>query len=89
MGGQDPNTSLSLPPTTREDLRLDGYLEYLHAKMIAYKRCPLKKHSTTTGEGLRYFLNPGQVTRNTLELAPQTPYHASVKTVSTDLFSIQ
>ncbi|GFU52965.1 hypothetical protein TNCV_1142571 [Trichonephila clavipes] len=27
-GGQGPPTSLPLPPTTREDLRLDGYLEY-------------------------------------------------------------
>ncbi|GFW01034.1 uncharacterized protein LOC103524116 [Trichonephila clavipes] len=30
-GGQGPPTSLPLPPTTREDLRLDGYLEYSHA----------------------------------------------------------
>ncbi|GFX73925.1 uncharacterized protein TNCV_397361 [Trichonephila clavipes] len=30
-GGQGPPTSVPLPPTTREDLRLDGYLEYPHA----------------------------------------------------------
>ncbi|GFX09578.1 hypothetical protein TNCV_2029441 [Trichonephila clavipes] len=27
-GGQMPPTSLPLPPSSREDLRLDGYLEY-------------------------------------------------------------
>ncbi|GFT97904.1 hypothetical protein TNCV_2168011 [Trichonephila clavipes] len=27
-GGQGPSSSLTLPPTTREDLQLDGYLEY-------------------------------------------------------------
>ncbi|GFW89316.1 uncharacterized protein TNCV_3966061 [Trichonephila clavipes] len=30
-GGQGPPTSLPLPPTTREDLWLDCYLEYPHA----------------------------------------------------------
>ncbi|GFU91567.1 transposable element Tc3 transposase [Trichonephila clavipes] len=29
--GQRPPTSLPLPPTSREDLRLDGYLEYPYA----------------------------------------------------------
>ncbi|GFT39882.1 uncharacterized protein TNCV_3286591 [Trichonephila clavipes] len=29
--GQEPPNSLPFPPTTREDLRLDGYLEYSHA----------------------------------------------------------
>ncbi|GFW44348.1 uncharacterized protein TNCV_1747771 [Trichonephila clavipes] len=36
-GGQDPPTSPTLPPTTREDLRLDGYLEYPHAAKVLYK----------------------------------------------------
>ncbi|GFW18634.1 hypothetical protein TNCV_1222951 [Trichonephila clavipes] len=35
-GGQRPSISLSLPPTTREDLRLDSYLEYLHAAKALY-----------------------------------------------------
>ncbi|GFV02355.1 uncharacterized protein TNCV_1022831 [Trichonephila clavipes] len=30
-GGQGPPTPLPLPPTTREDLWLDGYLGYPHA----------------------------------------------------------
>ncbi|GFW35840.1 hypothetical protein TNCV_1926711 [Trichonephila clavipes] len=30
-GGQGLPTSLPLPPTTREGLRLDGYLDYPHA----------------------------------------------------------
>ncbi|GFV43497.1 hypothetical protein TNCV_4592211 [Trichonephila clavipes] len=29
-------TSLPLPPTSREDLRLDGYLEYLDAANALY-----------------------------------------------------
>ncbi|GFW24220.1 hypothetical protein TNCV_1847791 [Trichonephila clavipes] len=29
--GQWPSTSLPLPSTSQEDLRLDGYLEYPHA----------------------------------------------------------
>ncbi|GFW58885.1 uncharacterized protein TNCV_4047231 [Trichonephila clavipes] len=29
-GGQGPPTSFPLPPTTREDLRLDGYLDALY-----------------------------------------------------------
>ncbi|GFT33818.1 hypothetical protein TNCV_4383241 [Trichonephila clavipes] len=33
-GGQGPLTSLPLPPTTRKDLRLDGYLEYPHTGII-------------------------------------------------------
>ncbi|GFU68363.1 hypothetical protein TNCV_3077511 [Trichonephila clavipes] len=33
-GGQRPPTSLPLPPTSREDLRLDSYLEYQHAANI-------------------------------------------------------
>ncbi|GFS89632.1 uncharacterized protein TNCV_3786971 [Trichonephila clavipes] len=33
-GSQEPLTSLPLPPTSREDLRLDGYLEYFHATKI-------------------------------------------------------
>ncbi|GFV90415.1 hypothetical protein TNCV_49901 [Trichonephila clavipes] len=35
-GGQRPPTSLPLPPTTREDLQLDGYLEYPHAVKALY-----------------------------------------------------
>ncbi|GFX00054.1 uncharacterized protein TNCV_3080501 [Trichonephila clavipes] len=35
-GGQGPPTSLPRPPTTREDLRLDGYLEYPHAAKALY-----------------------------------------------------
>ncbi|GFT83591.1 uncharacterized protein TNCV_4866461 [Trichonephila clavipes] len=35
-GGQRPVTSLSLPPSTREDLWLDGYLEYPHAAKALY-----------------------------------------------------
>ncbi|GFX25961.1 hypothetical protein TNCV_2303431 [Trichonephila clavipes] len=30
-GGQSPPTSLPLPTTSRENMRLDGYLEYPHA----------------------------------------------------------
>ncbi|GFU84396.1 hypothetical protein TNCV_4124001 [Trichonephila clavipes] len=29
--GQGPPTTLPLPPTTRENLRLNGYLEYPHS----------------------------------------------------------
>ncbi|GFU29696.1 uncharacterized protein TNCV_4745321 [Trichonephila clavipes] len=35
-GGQGAPTSLPLPSTTREDLRLDGYLEYPHAAKAQY-----------------------------------------------------
>ncbi|GFX40487.1 hypothetical protein TNCV_1412971 [Trichonephila clavipes] len=35
-GGQGPPTFLPLPPTRREDLRLDGYLEYPHAAKTLY-----------------------------------------------------
>ncbi|GFV02460.1 uncharacterized protein TNCV_1023881 [Trichonephila clavipes] len=35
-GGQGYPTSLPLPPTSREDLRLDGYLEYPHAAKALY-----------------------------------------------------
>ncbi|GFV81152.1 uncharacterized protein TNCV_3742131 [Trichonephila clavipes] len=35
-GGQGPPTSLPLPPTTREDLRRDSYLEYPHAAKALY-----------------------------------------------------
>ncbi|GFW81014.1 hypothetical protein TNCV_4803821 [Trichonephila clavipes] len=34
--GQGPSTSLSLPPTSREDLQLDFYLEYPHASKALY-----------------------------------------------------
>ncbi|GFT65486.1 hypothetical protein TNCV_583521 [Trichonephila clavipes] len=30
-GGQEPPTSLPLPPTSREDLQLDSYFKYPHA----------------------------------------------------------
>ncbi|GFV04218.1 uncharacterized protein TNCV_918391 [Trichonephila clavipes] len=35
-GGQSPPTSLPLPPTSREDLGLDGYLKYPHAAKALY-----------------------------------------------------
>ncbi|PRD36099.1 UNVERIFIED_CONTAM: hypothetical protein NCL1_09697 [Trichonephila clavipes] len=35
-GSQRPLTCLPLPPTSREDLRLDGYLEYPHAAKTLY-----------------------------------------------------
>ncbi|GFX81491.1 uncharacterized protein TNCV_4508981 [Trichonephila clavipes] len=35
-GGQRSPTSLPLPPTSRADLRLDGYLEYPHAAKALY-----------------------------------------------------
>ncbi|GFV48687.1 uncharacterized protein TNCV_293001 [Trichonephila clavipes] len=35
-GGQRPPTSLPFPPTSREDLGLDGYLEYLHIAKALY-----------------------------------------------------
>ncbi|GFX22733.1 uncharacterized protein TNCV_4838701 [Trichonephila clavipes] len=35
-GGQGSPTSLPLPPTSREGLRLDGYLEYPHAAKALY-----------------------------------------------------
>ncbi|GFY24801.1 hypothetical protein TNCV_2689921 [Trichonephila clavipes] len=35
-GGQGPPTSLPLPPTIREDLWLDGYLEYSYAAKALY-----------------------------------------------------
>ncbi|GFT98299.1 hypothetical protein TNCV_2903961 [Trichonephila clavipes] len=44
-GGQGPPTSLHLPPTTREDLRLDGYLEYPHAAKALY----IDKHPCPPG----------------------------------------
>ncbi|GFS81509.1 hypothetical protein TNCV_3112371 [Trichonephila clavipes] len=34
---QGPATSLPHPPTSREDLRLDGYLEYPHAMKMSYQ----------------------------------------------------
>ncbi|GFV11725.1 uncharacterized protein TNCV_977141 [Trichonephila clavipes] len=34
--GQGPPTSLPLSPTSQEDLRLDGYLEYPHASKVLY-----------------------------------------------------
>ncbi|GFS58943.1 uncharacterized protein TNCV_68701 [Trichonephila clavipes] len=35
-GGQRPPTSLPLPPTSREDLQLDGYSEYPNAAKALY-----------------------------------------------------
>ncbi|GFV46669.1 hypothetical protein TNCV_3544851 [Trichonephila clavipes] len=35
-GGQGPPSSLPLPSTSREDLRVDGYLEYPHAAKALY-----------------------------------------------------
>ncbi|GFW53823.1 hypothetical protein TNCV_3939171 [Trichonephila clavipes] len=35
-GGQGHSTSISLPPNSREDLWLDGYLEYPHATNALY-----------------------------------------------------
>ncbi|GFV01676.1 uncharacterized protein TNCV_3050691 [Trichonephila clavipes] len=35
-GGEGPPTSLPLPPTTRVDLKLNGYLEYPHAAKALY-----------------------------------------------------
>ncbi|GFT47217.1 uncharacterized protein TNCV_3748401 [Trichonephila clavipes] len=35
-GGQRPPTSISLPPTSREDLRLDSCLEYPHGAKALY-----------------------------------------------------
>ncbi|GFT55105.1 hypothetical protein TNCV_2325981 [Trichonephila clavipes] len=35
-GNQRPSTSLPLPPTSRENLWLDGYLEYPHAAKALY-----------------------------------------------------
>ncbi|GFW97801.1 uncharacterized protein TNCV_1425641 [Trichonephila clavipes] len=35
-GNQRPPTSLTLPPTTLDDLRLDGFLEYSHAAKAQY-----------------------------------------------------
>ncbi|GFU47613.1 uncharacterized protein TNCV_2443351 [Trichonephila clavipes] len=35
-GGPRPPTSLPLPPTSREDLRLDGYLGYPNATKALY-----------------------------------------------------
>ncbi|GFW74491.1 uncharacterized protein TNCV_2413901 [Trichonephila clavipes] len=40
-GGQRPPTSPPLPPRSREDLRLDGYLEYPYATKALY----IYKHS--------------------------------------------
>ncbi|GFT41906.1 uncharacterized protein TNCV_1667561 [Trichonephila clavipes] len=48
--GQGPPTSLPLPPTLREDLRLDGYLEYPHAGKALY----IYKHTYLFQD-----LNPG------------------------------
>ncbi|GFW72560.1 uncharacterized protein TNCV_3797881 [Trichonephila clavipes] len=49
-GGQGPPTSLNLSPTSREDLQLDGYLEYSHAAKALY----IYKHPCLLRE-----LNPG------------------------------
>ncbi|GFX56751.1 hypothetical protein TNCV_494991 [Trichonephila clavipes] len=35
-GGQGPPTSFPLPPTSRQDLRLNEYLEYPHATKAVY-----------------------------------------------------
>ncbi|GFY00307.1 hypothetical protein TNCV_4711091 [Trichonephila clavipes] len=35
-GGQGPPNSLPVPPTSREDLRLDGYLKYPNAVKALY-----------------------------------------------------
>ncbi|GFY00759.1 hypothetical protein TNCV_2141511 [Trichonephila clavipes] len=39
LGGREsqrPPTSFPLPPTSRKDLRLDGYLEYHHTAKVLY-----------------------------------------------------
>ncbi|GFX08600.1 hypothetical protein TNCV_4170991 [Trichonephila clavipes] len=36
MGGPGPPTFLPLPPSSREDLQLDGYLKYPHAAKARY-----------------------------------------------------
>ncbi|GFU51861.1 transposable element Tcb2 transposase [Trichonephila clavipes] len=36
LGGQSPPTSLPFPPTSQEDLQLDGYLEYTHTAKALY-----------------------------------------------------
>ncbi|GFV67586.1 hypothetical protein TNCV_4622661 [Trichonephila clavipes] len=46
-GGQRPLTSLPLPSTSQEDLRLEGYLDYLYAAkaLYIYKHASLLRDS--------------------------------------------
>ncbi|GFU82529.1 uncharacterized protein TNCV_3629951 [Trichonephila clavipes] len=53
-GGQRPPNSLPLPPTSREDLRLDGYLEYSHAAKALF----INKHPCLLRDS-----NPGPMTQ--------------------------
>ncbi|GFT72404.1 hypothetical protein TNCV_3609441 [Trichonephila clavipes] len=43
-GGQRPPTSLPLPPTSRQDFRLDDYLEYPHAAKAPSKEKDYRQH---------------------------------------------
>ncbi|GFX06771.1 uncharacterized protein TNCV_3113591 [Trichonephila clavipes] len=55
-GGQRPPTTLPRPPTSREDLQLDGYLEYPNAakELYIYKHLCLLRDS-----------NPGPMAQHT------------------------
>ncbi|GFU30753.1 hypothetical protein TNCV_1444641 [Trichonephila clavipes] len=48
--GEGPSSSLTLPPIKREDLRLDGYLDYLHAAkaLCIYKHHPCLLRDSNT-----------------------------------------
>ncbi|GFW38127.1 DUF4817 domain-containing protein [Trichonephila clavipes] len=41
LQGQEPPTSLPLPPTSRGDLRLNGYLKYPHAEKTIHLQTPM------------------------------------------------
>ncbi|GFU78226.1 hypothetical protein TNCV_5008071 [Trichonephila clavipes] len=62
-GGQGHPTSFSLPPTSRENLRLDGYLEYPYAGQTADtdgrpELCPILESAPETAWNL-YASPPG------------------------------
>ncbi|GFY16801.1 uncharacterized protein TNCV_4338021 [Trichonephila clavipes] len=56
---QGPPTSFPRPPTSREDLRLDGYLKYLHTAKALY----FYKHQC-----LRQDSNPGPTAQQSASL---------------------
>ncbi|GFW31559.1 hypothetical protein TNCV_4419941 [Trichonephila clavipes] len=63
-GGQWPPTSLPLPPTKREDLRLDGYLEHAFVAWVCSKQPSICKSSREDGKRRRETPDHPQATAN-------------------------
>ncbi|GFU47445.1 uncharacterized protein TNCV_3338861, partial [Trichonephila clavipes] len=70
--GQGPLTSLPLPPTSREDLWFDGYLEYPQTAKALYT----DKRSCLLGD-----LNPGAMAKQSasLTIEPDERYCKNLK----------